>query len=414
MEIEMQTSSNRARALPAPGVARSGRLWVVVAAALLAFGAALSARAQSAGDPPSRAARLSEAEGQVWLYSSESDEWVTVARNRPLTTGDRIATDNGARAEITLGTTTLRLDAATELEIARLDDTRYSVRLRGGSVAARLRNPQSLGEFEMVTDEGRFRVLSVGRYRFDRFDQTSDVTVLNGQATYEARNTALPVTTGQHAQFWIDAAGVPQYAIVQPARDAFASWNDDRDRAEDRTVTAGAPRYVSPEMTGAEDLDRYGQWEQTPEYGALWVPRSVAADWAPYTTGHWAWVRPWGWTWVDDAPWGFAPFHYGRPAPTSRARSMRRRWWLGSAVRAAASRSPSAAARRSAGSRSRRARSTCRPTAPARATCSRSTSRTSPTSPTSRRSSTTATAKPTGATSPTASTLTRSPSSLPT
>ena len=21
---------------------------------------------------------------------------------------------------------------------------------------------------------------------------------------------------------------------------------------------------------------------------------------------------PWGWTWVDEAPWGFAPFHYGR------------------------------------------------------------------------------------------------------
>ena len=308
----MQTSSNRARAVPAPDVALTGRLWLVVVAALLALGATLSARAQPAGDPPSRVARLSEAEGQVWLYSSDSDEWVTVARNRPLTTGDRIATDNGARAEITLGTTTLRLDAATELEIARLDDTRYSVRLRGGSIAARLRNPQSLGEFEMVTDEGRFRVLSVGRYRFDRFDQTSDVTVFNGQAIYEARNTALPVTSGQHAQFWLDNAGVPQYAIVPPARDAFASWNDDRDRAEDRTVTAGAPRYVSPEMTGAEDLDRYGQWQQTPEYGALWVPRSVAADWAPYTTGHWAWVRPWGWTWVDDAPWGFAPFHYGR------------------------------------------------------------------------------------------------------
>jgi len=22
--------------------------------------------------------------------------------------------------------------------------------------------------------------------------------------------------------------------------------------------------------------------------------------------------QPWGWTWVDDAAWGFAPFHYGR------------------------------------------------------------------------------------------------------
>jgi hypothetical protein len=23
-------------------------------------------------------------------------------------------------------------------------------------------------------------------------------------------------------------------------------------------------------------------------------------------------VEPWGWTWIDEAPWGFAPFHYGR------------------------------------------------------------------------------------------------------
>ena len=41
------------------------------------------------------------------------------------------------------------------------------------------------------------------------------------------------------------------------------------------------------------------------------MPR-VAAGWAPYHNGHWRWVEPWGWTWVDEAPWGFAPFHYGR------------------------------------------------------------------------------------------------------
>src|SRR5207244_2091977 len=41
-------------------------------------------------------------------------------------------------------------------------------------------------------------------------------------------------------------------------------------------------------------------------------PRTVATGWAPYRYGHWAWVEPWGWTWIDDAPWGFAPFHYGR------------------------------------------------------------------------------------------------------
>ena len=72
-----------------------------------------------------------------------------------------------------------------------------------------------------------------------------------------------------------------------------------------------AQQYVSPDVTGYQDLNRYGQWQQTPNYGAVWMPQ-VAADWAPYRDGRWAYVAPWGWTWVDDAPWGFAPFHYGR------------------------------------------------------------------------------------------------------
>ena len=38
----------------------------------------------------------------------------------------------------------------------------------------------------------------------------------------------------------------------------------------------------------------------------------VAAVWGPFRYGHWAWVSPWGWRWIDDQPWGFAPFHYGR------------------------------------------------------------------------------------------------------
>ena len=28
--------------------------------------------------------------------------------------------------------------------------------------------------------------------------------------------------------------------------------------------------------------------------------------------GHWTLIAPWGWTWIDDQPWGFAPFHFGR------------------------------------------------------------------------------------------------------
>ena len=256
-----------------PAVASASRSWsrwlVVVLASLLCLGAALSARAQGgpAGgadpDPPDRVARLSEASGKVWLFSPDGSEWIAVERNRPLTTGDRIATDNGARAEIALGSTTLRLDSATELEIVVLDNNAFNVHLHSGSVAARLRNSQAVAEFALDTDEGRFRARGVGRYRFDRFDQASDLTVDSGQAVYESRNSALPIGTGQHAQFWLDASGVPQYNMLEPARDNFASWNEDRDRAEARPVAT--TRYVSPEMTGAEDLDRSGLWEQTPD-----------------------------------------------------------------------------------------------------------------------------------------------------
>src|SRR5438874_1460145 len=60
------------------------------------------------------------------------------------------------------------------------------------------------------------------------------------------------------------------------------------------------------------DLDDYGRWQYVGGYGTVWVPSGVGSDWAPYRNGHWVYIDPWGWTWVEDEPWGFAPFHYGR------------------------------------------------------------------------------------------------------
>ncbi len=91
--------------------------------------------------------------------------------------------------------------------------------------------------------------------------------------------------------------------------DEFDQWCSSRDRREDQSQSA---RYVSREVPGYEDFDQYGRWGNQPGYGQVWMPTTVAAGWAPYHDGHWAWIAPWGWTWVDDAPWGFAPYHYGR------------------------------------------------------------------------------------------------------
>jgi hypothetical protein len=60
------------------------------------------------------------------------------------------------------------------------------------------------------------------------------------------------------------------------------------------------------------DLAPYGTWVTTPTYGWVWVPRSTAPDWRPYTCGHWVFVDDCGWTWVSDEPWGGVAYHYGR------------------------------------------------------------------------------------------------------
>ena len=301
---------NKALSASDPGSSPLSALRALLATGLVLCMALFVHAAQAQEDPPGRVGRLSEVNGQVWLLSADSDEWVSAVRNQPVTTGDRLATEAGARAELQVGSTTLRVDASSELEVARLDDDHFSLMLHSGSAAARLRDASDAGEFDLSTDTGRFRALRAGRYRFDRTGNASHLTVYDGQAVYEGQNSALTVNPGQHAEFWIDANNVAQYAMSGPYNDAFAAWINERDRAV--VTQLPAYQYVSPEMTGAEDLDRYGSWEQSAEYGVLWAPRVVAVDWAPYRTGHWAWVRPWGWTWVDDAPWGFAPFHYGR------------------------------------------------------------------------------------------------------
>jgi len=273
-------------------------------------GYSVSTQGNDASAAPGRAGRLSDVTGRVWLYNPEQRQWVTAERNRPLTSGDRLATDRSAHAEVRVGSTVVRLDGDTELEVRRLDDDHLQLQLNRGAAQVQLRDGELAQQFELATAEGRFHTDRPGIYRFDRIGSRTQATALNGQLFYEGQQQALTIENGQRAEFLFDGNGRAQYAIVEPKRDAFAGWNNERDRREQEAAIS--QRYVSPEMTGAEDLDRYGRWEEDAEYGPLWMPSGVAPGWAPYTTGRWAWVQPWGWTWVDVSPWGFAPFHYGR------------------------------------------------------------------------------------------------------
>src|SRR6186713_1484370 len=61
-----------------------------------------------------------------------------------------------------------------------------------------------------------------------------------------------------------------------------------------------------------DELSPYGDWISYPEYGYVWRPDNRYSDFQPYRSdGHWVW-SDYGWMWVSDYEWGWAPFHYGR------------------------------------------------------------------------------------------------------
>lgn len=265
--------------------------------------------AQPEPDPPGRVGRVADLQGPVWIFDLEEGRWAEAQRNRPVTAGDRLATGRDARAELRIGSTTLKLAEGTELEMLRLDDERVRVHLHRGSVALRLRSREVAAETSFGTDEAWLQPLRGGLYRLDRQDDTTLASSWRGELRVDEAG-GLEIESGRRLQLWREG---PQRQLqsrwLAPVEDAFAVRVLREDRDDERTASAA---YVSPEMTGWEELDRHGRWDQHPEYGAVWVPLSVRSDWAPYRQGRWTWLRPWGWTWIDEAPWGFAPFHYGR------------------------------------------------------------------------------------------------------
>ena len=281
--------------------------WVtrLIAAATMAWAGSSTV---ALADPPARVARISFSTGSVSFRPGTVDEWSTASLNYPLTIGDHLWTDSGARSELQLDTAVLRIAPATELSVLNLDDHVAQVRLTQGTVSVRVRAVDPEDTLEIDTPAGAVSLLQPGLYRLDvnEAGDSTIITVRQGEADMANGTTDVMVTRSQSAIVSLDSA----QPDVKPAVriDEFEDWCLARDR---RTDNVQATRYVSAATIGYEDLDANGSWQTVPQYGAVWVPR-VRGEWAPYRFGRWAWVEPWGWTWIDDEPWGFAPFHYGR------------------------------------------------------------------------------------------------------
>ena len=258
-------------------------------------------------DPPSRVARISYIQGQVFVQAADSGPEEAVL-NRPLTISDRLTTESGSRAELSVGTAALRVDEHSDLTIDNLDQDIAQIALNSGTLGIHVRELRESETFEIDTPNATVTFLRPGDYRVEIDAQGATALIVrSGDAELDNGNGPIRLRDGQRVRL---AAG-DQYADVQnlTMQDAFDEWCIERERG---IAEAESTKYVSRDVVGYEDLDTYGDWYTEPGYGYVWAPTVIYAGWAPYRYGRWTWISPWGWTWVDRAQWGFAPFHYGR------------------------------------------------------------------------------------------------------
>lgn len=272
-------------------------------------------------DPPSRVARLALIEGEVSMAPAGTEEWAEAVLNRPVTSGDRLWTENGARVELQVGSTAAYLNERTSFSFVDLDEDIMQMSLTDGAITVRVRRLADKERVQIETPNVAVALREPGEYHIE-VDPETDRTIVktrHGKADVFGGELSQEVRANEQAIFsGLNEPSVQTQALAP--RTAFENWANEREGRESQSRSA---QYVSRDIVGYEDLDEHGDWHHEPEYGYVWRPRYVVHDWAPYRDGRWVWVSPWGWTWVDHARWGFAPFHYGRWA------HVRDRWcWV--------------------------------------------------------------------------------------
>jgi hypothetical protein len=298
----------------APARGRAKPAWLRALALLLVLAAspcgALRAAEAEAAAPPARIGQLSFLIGTVQMQLEPGGAWQPAELNTPLGAGTALANEAASRLEVRIGSAALRAGVQAQFSLPVLDNSGVHAELARGSLTLRLRALAAGEQWALSAEGGQLQPLQPGAYRADFAPRLHRLVlhVQEGQAR---------VTVAQHS--WLLQANqravidtLQQQVIEEAATDERSRLDDFSDQRDRRSERSNAARQLPAEMTGAEALDGHGSWRNEPGHGTVWYPDNLPPDWAPYRTGRWRWLPTWGWTWIDEAPWGFAPFHYGR------------------------------------------------------------------------------------------------------
>ena len=140
------------------------------------------------GDPPSRVARISYLDGNVSFQPSGTEDWAAAAKNRPVTIGDKLWTDQDSRAELQAGQASLHLGSMTALSFLNLDENMTQMRIAEGALNFRVRELREGDLYEVDTPNLAFTVKEAGAFRID-VNENGDgtrITVIRGEGEVTA------------------------------------------------------------------------------------------------------------------------------------------------------------------------------------------------------------------------------------
>ncbi|MGB5014505.1 MAG: DUF6600 domain-containing protein [Pyrinomonadaceae bacterium] len=276
-------------------------------------------------DVTARVARVSYIDGDAQIRRLDSQDWEKITLNLPIVEGDEITTSLGSRVEIQFNSKThLRLTANSYLRILKLKDEGIAISLPEGSLSVRLVDfDKERSYFEIDAPNTTIAAQRSGMYRLDAGKQGDDeirVTVLDkGEARVYSDMSGFTIKSGRSSRIFISGNNAGEWETGDASRyaDDFDTWALQRDVViTEQLKTAYYDKYYDQDIYGAEELTANGEWINTNKYGYVWRPYRSATSrytaWSPYRYGHWRWVPPFGWTWVNDEPWGWATYHYGR------------------------------------------------------------------------------------------------------
>jgi hypothetical protein len=273
--------------------------------------------------PPQGVARVSLLRGDVSTQRGDSGDWVAITLNTPVMAGDKVSTSPTGSAELQIDNENmLRLSGHTEADITALIENHIQIQIASGLAQyAILKGSEA--DVELDTPNVGIHPSRESSIRIQVNSATETVVIVRrGEAEISTAQGSTNVAAGQMITIRGGTDSAQYQTADAPGLDEWDNWNAQRDR----TIQSSPEwNHVDQTYTGANDLDKHGDWSEVPDYGQVWTPNNVDPDWAPYSDGNWVWEPYYGWTWVGNESWGWAPYHYGRWFRYGGAW----RWWPG-------------------------------------------------------------------------------------